>query len=497
MAATAPPIPPIPPPPVVSFRKEQIEIALKQVLPPLTAAQIQSALSFIANPVETEVKNPIEIRLESVPSISLYRVVASTCTVRKSADLKSKIVAKLKRHTLCRVCARTSGRLRIVSPEGWVTEKLENCTILKPVPKLTPASSLETFFARAVPLDATVSCKVLATLRLVGITSIDGLANVIGTSGSKILDKCLVNKFLEMAGHATLPSPTILAIRTAVARLRLEAIKGPYPLLVTAPHSIMVPRDGHNLHLVESGTAPLAQSLATLLGATSVVWSAEERKKSALRVKNRICLKKTTAGQMSKEEAYLHCFGAEAGAGADNALRDPNFRLREEAMPETSAWSEQMHAVLTHSRALHMPCIAIDVHGKHDDSRGDFVVGLCGMLSPSKRARVAKSLRAHVQPLLETWVVKFVVADRENMPLCGHNVTDHGRYTISATAARLVGMDFAMQIEFSKRLRKTLLNTSGNRVSPQLAQLARALKKVAQDLGVRYSKSPPLDTSKT
>ena len=78
------------------------------------------------------------------------------------------------------------------------------------------------------------------------------------------------------------------------------------------------------------GTAALAQRLATLLDATSVVWSAEERKKSAFRVSNLRRLKRSTAVQVSKKEGYLHCFGAEAGAGADNALRDPNFRLREE-----------------------------------------------------------------------------------------------------------------------------------------------------------------------
>ena len=104
---------------------------------------------------------------------------------------------------------------------------------------------------------------------------------------------------------------------------------------------------------------------------------------------------------------------------------------------------------------------------------------------------------------------KFVVADREDIPLCDHFVTDHGRYTISSAAARLVHMDFARladkwvlglsqpslrhlifvdntihkrgpvcdhghaQIEFSQRLRKSLLNASDNHVSPQLSQLAR------------------------
>ena len=36
-------------------------------------------------------------------------------------------------------------------------------------------------------------------------------------------------------------------------------------------------------------------------------------------------------------------------------------------------------------------------------------VGLCGMLCPGKRARVAESLRKHVQPLLETWLMSVFV----------------------------------------------------------------------------------------
>ena len=72
-------------------------------------------------------------------------------------------------------------------------------------------------------------------------------------------------------------------------------------------------------------TAALAINLATLLGGTSVVWSTCERKKNAIRVAN---LKRLRGG--SREEHYRHCFGSEAGAVADAALRDPNFRLKTE-----------------------------------------------------------------------------------------------------------------------------------------------------------------------
>ena len=130
-------------------------------------------------------------------------------------------------------------------------------------------------------------------------------------------------------------------------------------------------------------TAGLAKDLATLLGGTSVVWSTEERKKSAFRVAN---LKRLGAG--SREERYSHCFGRQAGAGADATLRDPNFRLKTEvldrmaegdatslvpctnfslwraqASPDTSAWAEQMRAVFVRSRELGLPCVAVDVVG--------------------------------------------------------------------------------------------------------------------------------------
>ena len=107
----------------------------------------------------------------------------------------------------------------------------------------------------------------------------------------------------------------------------------PFPLRfdITSVHSF-----------AKLGTAKLAQSLATLLDGTSVVWSAEERKKSAFRVTNLKRLyraRRTTAGEVSKEDEFLHCFGANAGAGADNALRDPNFRTREE-VPGTGETSQ-------------------------------------------------------------------------------------------------------------------------------------------------------------
>ena len=185
--------------------------------------------------------------------IDFYRrVVSATCVVRKSVELTSEVVAKLTRHTLCRVADRSSGRLHLVSPEGWVTEKLKNGrNILEPVCELTPNSSLETFLTQAKILDPSAVERVSASMRLIGITSIDGLANVINASGSEPSGECLLNIFLKTAGHAVLSSVVVARIRIAIARLRLEVSKGPCTLLVTAPHSIMLPRDGHNLHRVE------------------------------------------------------------------------------------------------------------------------------------------------------------------------------------------------------------------------------------------------------
>ena len=148
-----------------------------------------------------------------------------------------------------------------MSPDGWVTEKLLNGKlILEPAREVTPNSSVETFLTQARILDANATCKVSACLRLVGVTSIDGLANVIGAVGSATPGECILNRVLKTAGHAALPSSTVVAMRTAVARLRLEVIKGAYPLLVTAPHSIMLPRDGYKLHRVEVASKNNKQS---------------------------------------------------------------------------------------------------------------------------------------------------------------------------------------------------------------------------------------------
>ena len=116
-----------------------------------------------------------------------------------------------------------------MSPDGWVTEKLPNGTvILEPAHKVTPNSSVETFLTQARILDANAACKVSACLRLVDVTSIDGLTNVIGAVGSETPGECISNRVLKIAGHTGLPSSTVLVMRTAVVKLRLEVIKGAY-----------------------------------------------------------------------------------------------------------------------------------------------------------------------------------------------------------------------------------------------------------------------------
>ena len=105
-------------------------------------------------------------------------------------------------------------------------------------------------------------------LKRVGITELEGLCRVLfqeSTRPASSANQTLLNVVLKQAGKKTFSTETIVLLQRAIGDSRIQAEKyGQKPIIVTAPHSILLHRDGCRLHLPEDHTFAIAVSHFTL-----------------------------------------------------------------------------------------------------------------------------------------------------------------------------------------------------------------------------------------
>lgn len=230
------------------------------------------------------------------------------------------------------------------------------------------------------------------------------------------------------------------------------------PVLLTAPHSIHLLRDGHPAHMLEECTADLAVGMAQLLGGASLTWSPEERRWTQ------------------------HLWALAAEALLDEENRDPNYLRVAEV--QSNAWFMQMKAIRQSFGGHRGPALHLDLHGSKDppENSAHLFLGLGAMYeaaaSDSDRAQVeafAEALVREAKPLICSLGLEPPLAEPVKAVLRGQGfsgVCDRGRLTQTQQAIQLAGFSHAVQLEMSRALRRAL---EANSLSFQL--LARALER--------------------
>ena len=190
-------------------------------------------------------------------------------------------------------------------------------------------------------------------------------------------------------------------------------------ILFTAPHSILLCRDGQEDHVVETHTRVIAHAWGARAGGGSVSWSREEVK----RVQDR--------------------------GAPDPANRDPNYLLDSEL--KSNVWHLAHCAVLDPSR----PALHVDIHGMTRTNHGgrDAVLSLEAVREHAPRMALIAELKQRLSVVLRGFRVDFGYRQ-----LTG--VWGRGRNTQTQMSTKLLGVRYAIQLEMSLELRKAIAEST-------------------------------------
>lgn len=258
---------------------------------------------------------------------------------------------------------------------------------------------------------------------------------------------------------------------------------GVAPLLVTAPHNIVLVRDSRPPHRMEEHTSYIAERIASVLNGSSLTWSRRQQHRSQLRW----------------SLAQFHGLGHLPGNGCgllDETNRDPNFLATAEVWQ--NEWFQKMHSLGERFRRQMVPCaFHFDVHGCRNPPRhaAHLIVGLGAMREQAKRPEellVLKCLRLclkqhlgsvvdelDLEPPASSVVVVYPRADEDPPPeLCGAISPELGRHTQTQQAVQFAGFAISCQLEMSLSLRKALAADKA-RVEVLARALWRACNNVA------------------
>jgi len=213
-------------------------------------------------------------------------------------------------------------------------------------------------------------------------------------------------------------------------------------IFISAPHNMRLHRDGHDDHQDEVYTSTLAHKFGQHLGAGSVCWAAEVRK----RVR-------------------------ESGS-AEAAARDPNFLLRAEL--DANGWNAALRAVRAGLGGADARCLHVDLHGARDPPHWEVDVQLglgameqaeaaaagagagAGAGAAGEAVKLRRALEARLRPMLAAkgWDLQAGGAETARPTLNGVATPD--RFTMTEQSVA-VGYSHAIQVEMSYRLRKAMV----------------------------------------
>ena len=367
--------------------------------------------------------------------------------------------------------------------------------------------SLESFLKRANPLwnknGGKALQNVLTKLKRIGITELEGLCRVLFEESTRPRSngsQNFLNIILKQAGKKTFATETIVLLQKAIGDSRIHVEKyGQKPIIITAPHSILLHRDGNRLHLPEDHTFAIAMAIANVVKGTSVVWSRRERDKSLARMQ---IWRKAKAKAENGKNKYTRdeiAQIADAAVDIDWVNRDPNFLYHEQQNPSESElnvnpWCNALQNMCKYYQ-IQQPngnsnnnnnnnyqlnegtnnMFHVDIHGKQNDGVSDLDLGLyCIAYDIEKRQKIREALSFELNKIFKdtdfkvnaypsrfggNWGQHFVTLDAKNSKSRKKKVMDEGvhpsRLTLSSYSSTL--NMHSVQLELSKRLRDHLI----------------------------------------
>ena len=186
-----------------------------------------------------------------------------------------------------------------------------------------------------------------------------------------------VNQLIPQ-GEKKLTSSSLRALQEAIHWCRIDVcVMGRTPVVFSAPHTLVLQRDGEPDHKVEESTATLARDFARSCGGGFVTWKEAERER--VRSLRGPC-------PTNRDPNYLHD-GELRGSAWLAALR----QLREQLAPSGG--------VVTR------PCLHVDVHGIRNPPThpADLLVGTDAMrrhLGDSRTDALCARIEAELRPVL-------------------------------------------------------------------------------------------------
>jgi len=253
---------------------------------------------------------------------------------------------------------------------------------------------------------------------------------------------------------------------------------GQSPILVTAPHTIFLLRDGNAPHVVEVQTAGVTSALAKELGGACLQWTNREQRRSEL------------LWNLSRAN------GMPDGALLDPRNRDPNYLSTVEL--GMNDWHQHMVNTASEWQANHgngRAMLHIDIHGcknpPHTPSH--LTVGLGAMLRRAERndddkerelaLAFGSALRAELSEAIgqlenlqpSAQLVRVIVpgsAGQDYARFSGAWPVETCRHTQSQQAVAFAGFSHSVQLELSKSLRKALIEDET--AAPRLGNALRA-----------------------
>lgn len=254
------------------------------------------------------------------------------------------------------------------------------------------------------------------------------------------------------------------------SRLEMK-VCGARPVLVTAPHSMCLHRDGQDPHVVEKYTAEVAQGIAATLGGSYLGWSETERRKTELLWS---LSKRLAAEQWIEEIRDPRCL--------DPRNRDPNYLSTQELA--VNRWFQHMIGAVNGWRRGLGPDTAmlhIDVHGCRNppgstsshltigigamclqaDSKADKeafdLANSFGKALEGELAGVLSKVSARLHPRAELVRVSAPgQGDQATPRFSGACNVGSKRHTQTQQAMTFAGFTHAVQLELSKSLRAVL-----------------------------------------
>lgn len=274
--------------------------------------------------------------------------------------------------------------------------------------------------------------------------------------------KCRLNAAFRSMGLPLITPDASLVMR---ARAREYASKacllqlGLAPLLATAPHNIVLVRDGRPPHKMEEHTTFIADRIAARLGGTSLTWSRREQYRTELH------------WAMAKRRGMCRLEGNMSGL-LDASNRDPNYLTADEV--EENDWFRKMDFMRRRAQPKDKVVLHVDVHGCRGPPHhpAHLNVGLGAMRQHMKDdihtcIRFGELLRLELvkvigfltlQPAGKS-VAVVVPEDPEDPPkLSGAWKPSMGRYTQTQQAMSFAKFTHSVQLEFSKSLRRALFD---------------------------------------